>query len=86
MSYLIEGSIIALGKMVIQINEVSELTEPLLWGEADECPRKPERHAELIKKINAKNAKYVAFSLVLGFILYHGIIHLRYGKLAKATI
>ncbi|XP_054287835.1 N-acetylneuraminate 9-O-acetyltransferase-like [Macrosteles quadrilineatus] len=66
--------------MVIKLDEGSELTEPLLWGESNDCPRKPERHAELIKKINAKNAKYVAFSLVLGFILYHGIIHLRYGS------
>lgn len=67
--------------MVIKLDEGSELTEPLLWGESNDCPRKPERHAELIKKINAKNAKYIAFSLVLGFVLYHGMIHLRYGKL-----
>lgn len=64
----------------------TELTEPLLWAEPNEYNKKPERHAELIKKINAKNAKIVAFGLVLGFILYHGIIHLRYGELSQHRI
>ncbi|XP_046659360.1 LOW QUALITY PROTEIN: N-acetylneuraminate 9-O-acetyltransferase [Homalodisca vitripennis] len=56
-----------------------ELTEPLLWNDYN-SGRKPEKHAELIKKINAKNAKFIAFGLILGFILYHGLIHLRYGN------
>ncbi|CAH2039234.1 unnamed protein product, partial [Iphiclides podalirius] len=32
-----------------------------------------------IDQLNVKNAKLVAFLLVLGFIGYHGILHLRYG-------
>lgn len=32
-----------------------------------------------IQQLNATNAKKVAFCLVLGFICYHGLIHLRYG-------
>ncbi|XP_063827945.1 N-acetylneuraminate 9-O-acetyltransferase [Ostrinia nubilalis] len=32
-----------------------------------------------IDQLNVKNAKLVAFFLVLGFIGYHGILHLRYG-------
>lgn len=34
-----------------------------------------------IGKLNVDNAKLLAFSLVLGFIGYHGILHLRYGNL-----
>ncbi|GAB6019038.1 hypothetical protein CHUAL_000666 [Chamberlinius hualienensis] len=34
---------------------------------------------EIIQYFNSKNAKIVAFFLVLGFIIYHGIIHLAYG-------
>ncbi|XP_039285449.1 N-acetylneuraminate 9-O-acetyltransferase-like [Nilaparvata lugens] len=48
--------------------------EPLLWAEA-----KSERPAEIIQQINSKNAKLIACGLVLSFILYHGVIHLRYG-------
>lgn len=33
-----------------------------------------------IQQLNSSNAKKVALCLVLGFICYHGLIHLRYGK------
>lgn len=33
-----------------------------------------------IGQLNVDNAKLLAFFLVLGFIGYHGILHLRYGK------
>lgn len=33
-----------------------------------------------ISQLNVNNAKKVALCLVLGFIFYHGLIHLRYGK------
>lgn len=33
-----------------------------------------------IEQLNAKNAKKVAFCLVIGFVAYHGMLHLRYGK------
>lgn len=33
-----------------------------------------------IEQLNVENAKLLAFVLVLGFIGYHGILHLRYGK------
>jgi hypothetical protein len=36
--------------------------------------------AEIIQQINAKNAKLLALALVIGFIIYHGMLHLRYGK------
>lgn len=35
---------------------------------------------ELIDQINSKNAKRVAFLLVIGFVCYHGILHIRYGN------
>lgn len=33
-----------------------------------------------IQQLNVNNAKKVALCLVLGFICYHGLIHLRYGR------
>lgn len=36
--------------------------------------------ANVIKQINAKNAKIVACLVVIGFCFYHGILHVRYGK------
>lgn len=33
-----------------------------------------------IQQLNSSNAKKVALCLVLGFICYHGLIHLRYGE------
>ncbi|XP_014250867.1 N-acetylneuraminate 9-O-acetyltransferase [Cimex lectularius] len=48
--------------------------EFLLWEGEDR-----EKSVDVVKQINAKNAKYVAVGLVVGFILYHGIVHLRYG-------
>jgi hypothetical protein len=38
--------------------------------------------AEIIQQINAKNAKLLALALVMGFVLYHGMLHLKYGKQA----
>ncbi|XP_034250160.1 N-acetylneuraminate 9-O-acetyltransferase isoform X2 [Thrips palmi] len=35
--------------------------------------------ANVIKQINAKNAKIVACLVVIGFCFYHGILHVRYG-------
>ena len=37
--------------------------------------------AEIIQQINVKNAKLLALVLVVGFVLYHGMLHLRYGKI-----
>lgn len=34
----------------------------------------------IIDQLNVENAKLVAFVLVIGFIGYHGILHLRYGE------
>lgn len=34
----------------------------------------------IIQQLNATNAKKVALLLVLGFIVYHGLIHLRFGE------
>jgi len=39
--------------------------------------------ADLVQQINAKNAKLLAFCMVLGFISYHGILHLQYGHTPK---
>lgn len=36
--------------------------------------------AEIIQQINVKNAKLLALTLVIGFVIYHGMLHLRYGK------
>lgn len=33
----------------------------------------------IIQQLNVTNAKKVTILLVLGFIAYHGLIHLRYG-------
>ncbi|KAF4524562.1 hypothetical protein B566_EDAN017447 [Ephemera danica] len=49
--------------------------------EAEECyysNKKDRTAADLIQKINAKNAKILAFVIVLSFIGYHGILHLKY--------
>lgn len=35
---------------------------------------------QLIDQINADNAKRIALLLVIGFAIYHGVLHLRYGK------
>lgn len=39
----------------------------------------------IIQQLNAANAKKVAVLLVVGFICYHGLIHLRYGMYAQFT-
>lgn len=35
----------------------------------------------IIQQINVNNAKKIALLVVIGFIVYHGLIHIRYGKL-----
>lgn len=35
----------------------------------------------IIDKINSKNAKKVALLLVIGFVCYHGILHVQFGNL-----
>lgn len=40
----------------------------------------PTKAEYIIQQLNNNNAKKIAFLLVLGFIGYHGLIHLRYGK------
>lgn len=39
-----------------------------------------------IQQLNVNNAKKVALCLVLGFICYHGLIHLRYGKYGQCPM
>lgn len=39
----------------------------------------PSKAEYLIQQLNVTNAKKVALFMVLGFIVYHGVIHLRYG-------
>lgn len=34
----------------------------------------------IIEQINASNAKKVALLMVFGFVCYHELLHLRYGK------
>lgn len=35
---------------------------------------------KFIDQLNVENAKLLALVLVIGFIGYHGILHLRYGE------
>lgn len=35
---------------------------------------------QFIQNLNAINAKKLAFLMVVGFTIYHGLLHLRYGK------
>lgn len=39
------------------------------------------RIEKVIDQINAKNAKKIALVLVIGFVCYHGLLHIRYGNL-----
>lgn len=53
-------------------------------GGSCERPEKDVNKAEYyISQLNSNNAKKVALCLVLGFICYHGLIHLRYGELNR---
>lgn len=36
--------------------------------------------SEITQYINIENAKLVALVIVLGFVGYHGVLHLKYGK------
>lgn len=38
------------------------------------------RAEALIQQLNANNAKKVALFVVVAFICYHGLIHIKYGK------
>lgn len=53
-------------------------------GSSSSCMDNPENNVNkaeyYIQQLNSSNAKKVALCLVLGFICYHGLIHLRYGK------
>lgn len=57
--------------MTVESDGASEF---LLWEENQQ-----EKSVDIVKQINAKNAKFVACGLVVGFILYHGVVHFRYG-------
>lgn len=54
-------------------------------GTSSSCMDHPENNVNkaeyYIQQLNSSNAKKVALCLVLGFICYHGLIHLRYGEL-----
>lgn len=56
----------------------------------EKTDRRPELDASkaeyYIQQLNVNNAKKVALCLVLGFICYHGLIHLRYGKFLGTLI
>lgn len=53
-------------------------------GGGSERPDQDVNKAEYyISQLNSNNAKKVALCLVLGFIFYHGLIHLRYGEFLK---
>lgn len=43
------------------------------------------RAERFIEQINADNAKRLALLLVISFAAYHGMLHLRYGKLKHLT-
>lgn len=53
-------------------------------GGSSSCMDTPENNVNkaeyYIQQLNSSNAKKVALCLVLGFICYHGLIHLRYGE------
>lgn len=53
-------------------------------GTSSSCMDNPENNVNkaeyYIQQLNSSNAKKVALCLVLGFICYHGLIHLRYGE------
>ena len=40
----------------------------------------PSGQPEFTRYLNVENAKYLAFLMVIGFVMYHGVIHLKYGK------
>lgn len=35
---------------------------------------------EITYYLNIENAKILAFCIVCGFVMYHGVLHLKYGK------
>lgn len=41
---------------------------------------------QFIEQINATNAKRIALLLVIGFTIYHGVLHLRFGKSSKHNL
>lgn len=52
----------------------SALLEPLLYNSQER------NVTEVVEKVNPRNAKRIAFILVIVLLLYHSYIHLRYGK------
>lgn len=43
------------------------------------------RIEKIIDQINASNAKKIALLLVVGFVCYHGILHIRYGEWLESS-
>ena len=41
---------------------------------------------EFIDKLNVKNAKLIAICIVIGFSIFHGLRHLKYGKFAPREV
>lgn len=56
----------------------SGLLEPLLYNANNNTEER--NVTEVVEKVNPKNAKRIAFILVIVLVLYHSYIHLRYGK------
>lgn len=58
-----------------------ESMEPLnIVDNADQMENNIGKAEYYIQQLNVKNAKKIALCLVIGFICYHGLIHLRYGS------
>lgn len=38
----------------------------------------------IIQQLNVSNAKKIALMMVLAFMVYHGLLHLRYGELVQS--
>lgn len=61
--------------------------EPLNIAEnADQMENNIGKAEYYIQQLNVKNAKKIALCLVIGFICYHGLIHLRYGNLSHFSL
>lgn len=49
-------------------------------SDLNHCTYSKSKAERVIEQINSSNAKKVALFMVLGFICYHEVLHLRYGK------
>ena len=43
--------------------------------------RPTSQSAEVTRYLNVENAKVAAFLMTVGFIMYHGIFHVKYGAM-----